>query len=765
MLDCGMHMGFNDARRFPDFDKILQYDRYGDKIDPVPPKTHTPDTFTPRVDAVIISHYHLDHCGALPFFSERKGYKGPIYMSAPTKTICPRLIDDFRRISIIEDTKPDKHGTQHPVDPCYFTSDDIDRCFSRVQTLPLGAEVQVCEGVRVTTYYAGHVVGAVMILVESGGESALYTGDYNMTPDQHLGSAYIPRVVPDVIITEGTYAATVRDARLFREQAFLAQVQATIDRGGRVLIPVFALGRAQELCLLLDAHWRRHGLHGRVPIYVSAGLALVASEYYRTHAQWCHEGVRQRLGHGALEGGTGAGSGVDDGNAFELPGVQALPKDAVETEGPAVVLSTPGMLHAGTSLAVFRRWCSDARNLVVIPGYCVPGTVGAQVLAGQRQVTIRERDKKDELVDVCMQVSLLSFSAHADAHGIGTLVRQSGARHVVLVHGEALKLDALARRLRQETGVACSAPATHEGVAVAGGHAVGTGWTNVPRGNRKRARTLDAVRTCAYVTGQRLASEAARSDAAWLDAAAASLTQGAAPTHLLAGADDAGAGSVLAHAEEAAIDARAADAEVIITHGGAGSVGEGVQGSGLAVVTVDSWERLLGAAAVQATVSAEVKVTVSGERLLAVEAVEDADAVRACARDGREGRTRATLLGRVAALLSGRVDADVRAWGSGAKRGKAVSYEEEMEVRVGGRLSAGNHACGTGISGVCDGSEPRGRVLVRAVTVGLGAAVAATEAREVRVRLEWDASDEAVGAQVEEVVREEVAAIAALGLC
>jgi integrator complex subunit 11 len=101
---------------------------------------------------------------------------------------------------------------------------------AKTKVMALGEEQEVCPGVFVTAYYAGHVVGAVMFYVRSGSESVLYTGDYNMTADQHLGAACMPHLKPDVLITEGTYAATVRDSRPFREHTFLAQVQAAIDR-------------------------------------------------------------------------------------------------------------------------------------------------------------------------------------------------------------------------------------------------------------------------------------------------------------------------------------------------------------------------------------------------------------------------------------------------------------------------------------------------------------------------------------------------------
>ena len=109
----------------------------------------------------------------------------------------------------------------------------------------------------IKAYYAGHVLGAAMFKISVGAESVLYTGDYNMTPDRHLGAAWADRCEPTVLISESTYATTIRDSKRCRERDFLKKIHSTVANGGKVLIPVFALGRAQELCILLESYWDR----------------------------------------------------------------------------------------------------------------------------------------------------------------------------------------------------------------------------------------------------------------------------------------------------------------------------------------------------------------------------------------------------------------------------------------------------------------------------------------------------------------------------
>jgi integrator complex subunit 11 len=224
MLDCGMHMGYSDDRRFPDFSYIT-----------------TDEPLTEHLDCIIISHFHLDHCGALPYMTEMVGYNGPIYMTVPTKAIAPILLEDMRKVAV------DKKGEQN-----FFTSGMIKDCIKKVIAVNLHQVVQVDADLEIKAYYAGHVLGAAMFQVKVGNQSVVYTGDYNMTPDRHLGAAWIDRCRPDLLITESTYATTVRDSKRCRERDFLKKVHDCIDRGGKVLIPVFALGRAQELCILLE---------------------------------------------------------------------------------------------------------------------------------------------------------------------------------------------------------------------------------------------------------------------------------------------------------------------------------------------------------------------------------------------------------------------------------------------------------------------------------------------------------------------------------
>lgn len=358
----------------------------------------------------------------------------------------------------------------------------------KVTAVDLSSEILVGEDIRVRAYYAGHVLGAGMFHVQVGEESVLYTGDYNMTPDRHLGSAVIDRCRPDVLITESTYAATVRDSKRARERDFLKEVHQCVARGGKVLVPTFALGRVQELCVLIDAYWTRAGLTD-IPVYFTGGMAEMATKYYKNWIGWTSEGIQlnmitekikldcsscesvnnndnnnlTRINNNnitSINNNTNNSSFTDNikssslNNPFDFKNIKPFERSFADLPGPMLVFSTPGMLHSGISLDLFKKWCSDPGNLLIIPGYCVAGTVGAKVLAGHKSIEVQEvRVRGTSMISstvnlaVNMQVKNLSFSAHVDAKGILQLISQCRPRNVVLVHGEAAKMAHLRDRI------------------------------------------------------------------------------------------------------------------------------------------------------------------------------------------------------------------------------------------------------------------------------------------------------------------------------
>ncbi|KAL5020611.1 hypothetical protein ScPMuIL_002304 [Solemya velum] len=305
MLDCGMHMGYNDERRFPDFTYITKIEK-----------------LTEHLDCVIISHFHLDHCGALLYMSEMVGYDGLIYTTIPTKAICPILLEDYRKVTV------ERKGEQN-----FFTPEMIKTCMKKVVPVTLHQTLQVDDELEIKAYYAGHVLGAAMFHVKVGQQSFLYTAPL---PQPVLSRVTViwSRFVRFYLVTVFVSPATTEVRH--RDHSF-----------GPVLNLVFALGRAQELCILLEAYWDRMNL--KVPIYFSLGLTEKANHYYKLFVTWTSQKIKETF---------------VQRNMFEFKHIKAFDRAYIENPGPMVVFATPGMLHAGLSLQIFKKWASHDLNMV-----------------------------------------------------------------------------------------------------------------------------------------------------------------------------------------------------------------------------------------------------------------------------------------------------------------------------------------------------------------------------------------------------------------
>ncbi|KAK9061321.1 hypothetical protein SSX86_018501 [Deinandra increscens subsp. villosa] len=415
MFDCGMHMGYVDHRRYPDFSLIS---KSGD--------------FDNALSCVIITHFHLDHIGALPYFTEVCGYNGPIYMTYPTKALAPLMLDDYRKVMV-------GRGEEQQ-----FTNENILNCLKKVTAIDIKQTVQVDKDLQIRAYYAGHVLGAAMIYASVGDAAMVYTGDYNMTPDRHLGAAQIDRLHLDLVITESTYGKTIRDSKYAREREFLKAVHTCVANGGKVLIPTFALGRAQELCILLDDYWERMNL--KVPIYFSSGLTIQANLYYKVLISWTSQKVKDTYA---------------TRNAFNFKNVQSFERSLIHAPGPCVLFATPGMLSGGFSLEVFKHWAPCESNLITLPGYCVAGTVGHKLSDKTTKVDV----DKDTQIDVRCKIHRLSFSPHTDEKGIMDLVKFLSPKNVILVHGEIKNMVNLKGRMESELGIQCYYPSNNETVS------------------------------------------------------------------------------------------------------------------------------------------------------------------------------------------------------------------------------------------------------------------------------------------------------------
>ncbi|XP_028038299.1 cleavage and polyadenylation specificity factor 73 isoform X1 [Bombyx mandarina] len=402
MLDCGIHPGLSGMDALPFID-LIEAD---------------------EVDLLLVSHFHLDHSGALPWFLTKTSFKGRVFMTHATKAIYRWLVSDYIKVSNIS------------TEQMLYTESDLENSMDRIETINFHEERDV-RGVKFWAYNAGHVLGAAMFMIEIAGVKILYTGDFSRQEDRHLMAAEIPTVHPDVLITESTYGTHIHEKREERESRFTGLVSDIVGRGGRCLIPVFALGRAQELLLILDEYWSLHPELQDIPIYYASSLAKKCMAVYQTYVNAMNDRIRRQI---AIN------------NPFVFRHISNLKVyankgiDHFEDIGPCVIMASPGMMQSGLSRELFESWCTDPKNGVIIAGYCVEGTLAKTILSEPDEITTMSGQK----LPLRMSVDYISFSAHTDYQQTSEFINILKPPHVVLVHGEQNEMSRLRAALERE---------------------------------------------------------------------------------------------------------------------------------------------------------------------------------------------------------------------------------------------------------------------------------------------------------------------------
>ena len=398
MFDCGVHPAYSGLAALPFFDEV----------DPS------------EIDLVLITHFHLDHCAGLPYLMTQTNFnpRGRVFMTHPTKAVYRTLIGDFVRVG-----SSDFAGI-------VYSDADLNQTMSRIECIDYHQQVDVA-GVRIAAYNAGHVLGAAMFMVEVAGVRVLYTGDFSRQEDRHLMEAEVPPGAhPDVLISESTYGVQVHEPRRVREARFTQRVAEVVKRGGRCLLPVFALGRAQELLLILEEYWEAHPELQDIPIYYSSSIAKRCMAVYATYINQMNQHIQQRY--------------LRHGNPFAFKYVSNIRSlESFDDAGPCVFMASPGMLQSGVSRRLFERWCTDRRNGVVLPGYSVSGTLAKYVLSGPAMVPRLDGQQ----VPLRCSVDYITFSAHSDFMQTSEFIDRCRPANVVLVHGESNEMQRLAHAL------------------------------------------------------------------------------------------------------------------------------------------------------------------------------------------------------------------------------------------------------------------------------------------------------------------------------
>lgn len=336
-------------------------------------------------------------------------------MTHPTKAIYKWLIMDSVRVS-------NAHGK--PSSQVYTEADHLST-FPQIEAIDYYT-THTISSIRITPYPAGHVLGAAMFLIEIAGLKIFFTGDYSREDDRHLISAEVPKNVKiDVLITESTYGIAAHIPRLEREQALMKSITGILNRGGRVLMPVFALGRAQELLLILDEYWEKHPEFQKVPIYYASNLAQKCMLIYQTYIGAMNDNIKRLFREGMSEVESSSNPNAKRG-PWDFKYIRSLKNlDRFDDVGGCVMLASPGMFQSGVSRELLERWAPNDKNGVVITGYSVEGTMARHIMQEPEQIEAKSKntvgarrvntgDEDRLMIPRRCSVQEFSFAAHVD---------------------------------------------------------------------------------------------------------------------------------------------------------------------------------------------------------------------------------------------------------------------------------------------------------------------------------------------------------------
>ncbi len=405
LLDCGIHPGARNPR-----DAYPRIDWTGLSLD--------------ELDAVIISHAHLDHTGFLPALF-KYGYDGPVYCTEPTLPLMTMLHMDSIKIASMEGAN------------LLYEMRDVREVIGHTIPLPYGLVTDVSPDVKVVLSNAGHILGSatVHLHIGEGEHNIVYTGDYKFGTTQLFESAVwnYPRV--ETLITESTYGAKedIMPPREEVELNFVNTMNQTISEGGKVLIPVPAVGRAQEIILVLDQYMRQGKLI-ETPIFVE-GMISEATAIHISFADYLARELRSRI----LE---------TDENPFVSDYFTVIehPESRHEAlrEGPAIIVATSGMLEGGPVIQYFQELAPNEKNKIVFVSYQINGTLGRRILDGARQASMMAENGKIKIIDIkCKVEKVEGFSGHSDYNQIIRYVGRIRPKlqQVIVNHGERRKVE------------------------------------------------------------------------------------------------------------------------------------------------------------------------------------------------------------------------------------------------------------------------------------------------------------------------------------
>ncbi len=427
LMDCGIDPSEDGSEAYPFLD--------------------APEFNISDIDAVIISHSHLDHCGLVPYLF-KYGYKGPVYCTLPTRDVMSLLQLDMIKIQRNEGNEP------------IYTSEEVRQTVLHTICVDYDEVTDITPDVRLTFYNSGHILGSSLIHLNIGNglHNLVFTGDlkYGRTNVLEAANTQFPRV--ETLIMESTYGG--RDNVMAEQEAdqhMIQVIKSTFERGGKVLMPVLGSGRAQEVMIIVE-RLMREGKIPKVPVYLD-GMLWDITAIHTAYPEFLNRNIRQQIFHKE--------NNPFLSEIFKRVGSPKERKEVIDYEGACLILATSGMLHGGPSVEYLKKLSEGEKHALIFSCYQPPGSLGHRIRGGETEFIIRENGKMQPY-KINMEVHKVEITNHSDRKQLMNYVKRCNPqpRKVITVHGESSRCLDLASSIHKQFRIETSAPKNLEVIRI-----------------------------------------------------------------------------------------------------------------------------------------------------------------------------------------------------------------------------------------------------------------------------------------------------------
>jgi uncharacterized protein len=427
IIDCGIDPAQDGAEQYPYLD--------------------APEFNINEIDAVVVTHAHLDHSGLIPYLF-KFGYEGPIYCTLPTRDVMALLQLDMVKIQRNEGKEP------------IYTSEEVKKMVMHCITLEFDEVSDITPDIRLTLYNAGHILGSALVHfnIGNGLHNLCYTGDlkYARTNLLEPANTQFPRM--ETLITESTYGGKSNSmSETEADQMMIDHVKKTFERGGKILMPVLGSGRAQEVMIIIERLMREKKMP-EAPVYLD-GMLYDITAIHTAYPEFLNRNIRQQIFHKE--------NNPFLSHIFQKVGSKKEREQIILQEGPCLILATSGMMTGGPSVEYFKGLAEGSKHSLIFSCYQPPGTLGQKIRDGDKEITLTENGRPHRF-NVKMDVGRVEITQHSDRRQLMNFVKRCNPqpRKVIVVHGESSRCLDLASSIHKQFRIETTAPKNLETIRI-----------------------------------------------------------------------------------------------------------------------------------------------------------------------------------------------------------------------------------------------------------------------------------------------------------